>query len=290
MCGGPGDRSVAPMTNTTLIRTLAGSALAALLAVAVLASTAGAAGKTETLKVFSKQLSFTYTTADGTVSQGPPSGPPQAGDAFEIDSLDYRGTHKKHSRKPIGADYLRCQFDAQLEPRCMGYTALHGRSCASAAWSSSAPSGATRTPRCSAARKSTAALTSSSGWSAADVPSPADGRDGRQARRVRPRAAAVQALVPHGERRRLRRAARSRRSSASHATASRATTTTSLRTCASSPSSSVRSRSAARVRRADGRPARRPRQGAPAALSSSSNAASRSSPSTSASGSVSASA
>ena len=47
---------------------------------------------------------------------------------------------------------------------------------------------------------------------------------------------------------------------------------------------------AARVHRADGGPARRPRQGAAAALSSSSNAASRSSPSTSASGSVSASA
>jgi len=114
------------MTNTTHIRILAGSALAALLAIAVLASTAGAAGKTETLKVFSKQLSFTYTKADGAVSQGPPSGPPAAGDSFEIDSLDYRGTHKKHSRKPIGADYLHCTFQPNLEPDCMGYTALGG--------------------------------------------------------------------------------------------------------------------------------------------------------------------
>ena len=124
MCGERGDRSVAPMTNSTHIRILACSALVTLLAIAVLASTAGAAGKTETLKVFSKQLSFTYTKADGTVSQGPPAGQPAAGDSFEIDSLDYRGTHKKHSKKPIGADYLRCQFDAQLEPQCMGYTAL----------------------------------------------------------------------------------------------------------------------------------------------------------------------
>ena len=126
MCGGRGDRSVAPMTNTTLIRTLAGGALAMLLAIAVLASTAGAASKTETLKVFSKQLSFTYTAADGTVTQGPPAGQPQPGDAFEIDSLDFRGTHKKHSRKPIGADYLRCVFNAQGEPDCLGYTALRG--------------------------------------------------------------------------------------------------------------------------------------------------------------------
>ena len=112
------------MTYTTITRTLIGSALVALLAVVVLASTAGAAGKTETLKVFSKQLSFTYTKADGTVSQGPPSGPPAAGDSFEIDSLDYRGTHKKHSKKPIGADYLRCEFSGGPEPDCLGYTAL----------------------------------------------------------------------------------------------------------------------------------------------------------------------
>ena len=112
------------MTNTTHIRTLVGSALVTLLAIAVLASTAGAAGKTETLKVFSKVQSFTYTAADGTVTQGPPSGQPQAGDSFEIDSLDYRGTHKKHSKKPIGADYLHCVFNAQGEPDCMGYAAL----------------------------------------------------------------------------------------------------------------------------------------------------------------------
>jgi hypothetical protein len=124
MCGGRGGHSVVPMTNPTLTRTLAGSALAALLAVAVLASTAGAAGKTETLKVFSKVQSFTYTAADGTVSQGPPSGPPAAGDSFEIDSLDYRGTHKKHSKKPIGAEYLRCEFNGGPEPDCHSYVAL----------------------------------------------------------------------------------------------------------------------------------------------------------------------
>jgi len=112
------------MTNTTPIRIIAGTALAALLAIAVLASTAGAAGKTETLKVFSKVQSFTYTAADGTVTQGPPQAAPKPGDRFEIDSLDYRGTHKKHSRKPIGADYLRCEFSEGPEPDCMGYTAL----------------------------------------------------------------------------------------------------------------------------------------------------------------------
>jgi hypothetical protein len=115
------------MTNTTHIRILAGAALAALLAVAVLASTSGAAGRTETLKVFSKVQKFTYTKADGTVSQGPPQSQPQPGDAFEIESLDYRGNHAKHSKKPIGAEYLRCVFGDGPEPDCMAYVAI-GRS------------------------------------------------------------------------------------------------------------------------------------------------------------------
>jgi hypothetical protein len=122
--GGRG-HSVGGMDNTTPIRTLALGALAALLcALAVTVASAQAAGKTKTLKVFSKQLSFTYTKADGTVSQGPPADRPQPGDSFEIDSLDYRGTHKTHSKKPIGADYLRCTFGASIEPDCESYVAL----------------------------------------------------------------------------------------------------------------------------------------------------------------------
>jgi len=126
MCGGLGDRSVAPMTYTTHIRSTAGAVIAVLLcALAWAATSSEAASKTETLKVFSKQLSFTYTKADGTVSQGPPQSAPAPGDRFEIDSLDYRGTHKKHSKKPIGADYLQCVIGANPEePDCHGYTAL----------------------------------------------------------------------------------------------------------------------------------------------------------------------
>ena len=113
------------MTYTTPIRSLAGAVIAVLLcALAVAAAFADAAGKTEKLKVFSKQLSFTFTKADGTVVQGPPPAQAAPGDSFEIDSLDYRGTHKKHSKKPIGADYLRCVFGSGPEPDCHGYTAL----------------------------------------------------------------------------------------------------------------------------------------------------------------------
>ena len=119
MCGGRGGRSVGRMIKTTLIAALAALALAV--------PSALAHGETQTLRVFSKQVKFTYTAADGTVTHAPPAAPPQTGDAFEIDSLDYRGTHKKHSRKPIGADYLQCVFQASGEPDCHGYTAL-GRS------------------------------------------------------------------------------------------------------------------------------------------------------------------
>ena len=110
--------------SITPIRSLAGAVIAVLLlALAVAAASADAAGKTEKLKVFSKQLSFTYTKADGTV-QNPPPAQAAPGDSFEIDSLDYRGTHKKHSKKPIGADYLQCTFGSGPEPDCHGYTAL----------------------------------------------------------------------------------------------------------------------------------------------------------------------
>jgi hypothetical protein len=113
------------MTYTTHTRSIAGAVIAVLFcALTWAAASSEAAGKTETLKVFSKVQSFTFTAADGTVSHGPHPAQAQPGDSFEIDSLDYRGTHKKHSKKPIGADYLQCSFGTGPEPDCHGYTAL----------------------------------------------------------------------------------------------------------------------------------------------------------------------
>ena len=130
MCGATTRLSVGPMINRTHIRpirTLIGVAVAALLCVVTLSPPAGqAAGKTETLRLFSKPVSFIYTAADGTVTQGPPAHPPRAGDVFEIDSLDYAGTHRKHSKRPKGSDYLRCEFDGSPEPDCRGYAAIGG--------------------------------------------------------------------------------------------------------------------------------------------------------------------
>jgi hypothetical protein len=125
MCAARPGVSVDPMTNTTHIRPIIGAVVAALLVLVALSPSSGhAAGKTDTLRFFSKPVSFVYTAADGTVTQGPPSGPPQAGDVFEIDSLDYAGTHKKHSKRPKGSDYLHCAFNGSPEPDCHGYAAI----------------------------------------------------------------------------------------------------------------------------------------------------------------------
>lgn len=115
------------MINTTHIRPIIGAVVAALLLLVALSPPSGqAAGKTETLRFFSKSVSFTYTAADGTVTHRPPDGPPQAGDVLEVDSLSYTGTHKKHSKRPKASDYVRCQFNGSPEPDCFSSAAIGG--------------------------------------------------------------------------------------------------------------------------------------------------------------------
>jgi hypothetical protein len=127
MCSESAGHSVVSMINTTHIRPIIGAAVAALLLLVALSPSSGqAAGKTETLRFFSKPVSFTYTAADGTVTHQPPSGPPQAGDVLEVDSLDYLGNHRKHSKRPKGSDYVRCAFNGSPEPDCFGSAAIGG--------------------------------------------------------------------------------------------------------------------------------------------------------------------
>jgi hypothetical protein len=123
MCGATAARSVAGMN--TRIRTLT---LAIVLIGSLAIAPAALAGKrkTETIRAFSKPVSFVYTSVDGTVTQGPPAGQPQVGDVFEISSLDFVGNHKKHAPKATMSDYLRCTFTETLEPDCFGYVAIGG--------------------------------------------------------------------------------------------------------------------------------------------------------------------
>lgn len=97
--------------------------------IAAIAAPPGAPGhtKTELLRIFSKPQNFTYTTADGKVSHHLPAGQPHVGDVLEVDSLDFKGTHKRHSKRPIGSDYTRCAFVVEnQDPDCFGYGALGG--------------------------------------------------------------------------------------------------------------------------------------------------------------------
>jgi hypothetical protein len=108
-------------------RLLAGGAVAAALGAVALTPSAGqAAAKTQTLRFFSQQVSFTYTAADGTVTPGAPAGDPKPGDVFEIDSLDFRGDHRRHAKRATASDYLRCTFQANGEPDCYSFASIGG--------------------------------------------------------------------------------------------------------------------------------------------------------------------
>ncbi len=103
------------------------SLLAAVAAALIWPAAGNAAGRTETIRVFSKMQTFTLTAPDGTVSHEPPAGAPVPGTVMEIDSLDYRGSFKKHEKRPSFSDYLRCTFGTDpQDPDCFGYVAIGG--------------------------------------------------------------------------------------------------------------------------------------------------------------------
>jgi hypothetical protein len=127
MCPRRAGLTVGPMINTTHIRPIIGAVVAALLLLVALSPSSGqAAGKTETLRFFSKPVSFTYTAADGTVTHRPTGGPPQAGDVLEVGSVSFAGNHKKHAKRSTASDYVRCEFNGSPEPDCFSDSAIGG--------------------------------------------------------------------------------------------------------------------------------------------------------------------
>ena len=127
MCGDAPETSVVGMTiiprTHRLILTLAVSVAAALCTAALWPAAGEAAGRTKTLKIFSKLQSITLTHADGTVISHPPFPDAAPGDVLDVYSLDFRGTHKKHSKRFIGTDHLQCVFGTG-EPDCVSHVAL----------------------------------------------------------------------------------------------------------------------------------------------------------------------
>jgi hypothetical protein len=108
------------------VKVLALGALVALL-VTLAVSSAGAAGgrKIETLRFFSKPVSATLTTADGTVVRKPPYPDPKPGDVLDVNSLDYIGNHRHHAARWRVSDHLRCVFGTG-EPDCESNVAVGG--------------------------------------------------------------------------------------------------------------------------------------------------------------------
>jgi hypothetical protein len=108
-----------------LNHTLRTAAVVAALAL-IPAASASAAGKTETLRFFSKTDQLTLTHADGTVATDL-SGPPVAGDRLDIYASDFAGNHKQHAKKATGSEHVVCLFNAASpEPDCTSHVALGG--------------------------------------------------------------------------------------------------------------------------------------------------------------------
>lgn len=82
-----------------------------------------AASRTQTLRFFDKPVSMKLTHADGTVVANPQSVQPQPGDILDVDSLDYRGNHSRHTKRFTASTHLRCTFGGGA-PTCESHVAI----------------------------------------------------------------------------------------------------------------------------------------------------------------------
>jgi len=89
------------------------------------AASAPAAGKTETLRFFSKVDQLTLTHADGTVVDKP-TAEPVPGDRLDIYASDFAGNHKRHAKQATGSEHVVCTFGTSPEPDCVAHVALGG--------------------------------------------------------------------------------------------------------------------------------------------------------------------
>lgn len=91
------------------------------------AGSASAAGKTETLRVFSKTDKLVLTHADGTVVETAPFPEAVAADRLDIYASDFAGNHAKHAKVATGSEHVVCTFTAASpEPDCISHVALGG--------------------------------------------------------------------------------------------------------------------------------------------------------------------
>jgi hypothetical protein len=84
-----------------------------------------ASRSTQTLRFYDKQVSLKLIKADGTVVNRAPFSEPQPGDTLDANSLDYRGTHRRHAKRRMGSTHLVCKFGTG-EPDCVSHFAIGG--------------------------------------------------------------------------------------------------------------------------------------------------------------------
>jgi hypothetical protein len=111
--------TIIPRTHR-LILALAVSVVAALCIAAALPAAGQAAGRTVTIKAYSKIVSLTVTRPDGTVVT---QGEPAPGDVLDIYALDFRGNHKRHAKRFFGSEHLQGVFGTG-EPDCVSHVAI----------------------------------------------------------------------------------------------------------------------------------------------------------------------
>jgi hypothetical protein len=103
----------------------AAAAVAACLMALTWTSESIAANRTEVLRVFSKETSFVYTNADGTVAPVPPN-EVKPGDSFDATANDYVGNHRHHAKHWTSSHHLHCVVGSDNMPRCQSEVAVGG--------------------------------------------------------------------------------------------------------------------------------------------------------------------
>jgi len=89
------------------------------------AASAPAAGKTQTLRFFSKVDKLTLTHADGTVVDSP-NAQPVPGDRLDVYASDFAGNHKHHAKEATASEHVVCSFGSAPEPDCTAHVAIGG--------------------------------------------------------------------------------------------------------------------------------------------------------------------
>jgi hypothetical protein len=88
-------------------------------------SGASTASHSQTIHLFSKAESFTYTTAAGKVVKQPPA-KPHVGDYVEATNQDYVGSATDHAKNWTDTDHEMCVFTSSHGGTCYGEIAIGG--------------------------------------------------------------------------------------------------------------------------------------------------------------------